>query len=193
MRAGMAFWAGVIGAAVMVLGMWILRAAGATGFNFGYFWGSILTGTATTGSWILGFVITLILGGLIALLYAAAFEAIGRSNWGLGVLGGVAHLIIAGLVIGWISMVHPAIPQVISDPGYFTANYGSGSVVSFGILHLIYGAIVGSMYIPLHKKIITPLGKRTTMEERERITVPPAAEERAPEDEPVNVGKGRRF
>lgn len=200
MRAGMAFWAGVIGAAVMVLGMWIARAAGATGFNFGYFWGSMLTGTTTGGTWILGFVITVILGGLIALIYAAAFEALGRSNWGLGLLGGVVHLIIGGVLIGWISMVHPAIPQAISDPGYFTANYGSGSVVSFAILHLIYGAIVGSTYIPLHKRITTLLGQRTREErayeaahEREKVSVPPASEEEAREDRPVKLGKGRRF
>jgi hypothetical protein len=82
MRAGLAFWAGVIGAAVMVLGMWIARQLGITGFNFGYFWGSLFTGTTTVGSWILGFIITLILGDLIALIYAAVFEAIGRSSWG---------------------------------------------------------------------------------------------------------------
>ena len=51
MRAGLAFWAGVIGAAVMVLGMWIFRMAGVTGFNFGYWWGSLVTGNITVGSW----------------------------------------------------------------------------------------------------------------------------------------------
>jgi hypothetical protein len=204
MKAGMAFWAGVIGAAVMVLGMWIARAVGATGFDLGYFWGSLLTGTTTTGTWILGFAITLILGGLIALIYAAFFEAIGRSNWGLGLLGGVVHLIIGGLLIGWISMVHPAIPQVISDPGYFAANYGSWSVAAFAILHLIYGTIVGGMYNPLHKGITMRRGKLTLEErayeaerEREKVSVPPAEEgtpeERTPEDRPMKLGKGRRF
>lgn len=200
MRAGMAFWAGVIGAAVMVLGMWIARAVGATGFDFGYFWGSMFTGTATAGTWVFGIVITLILGGLIALIYAAAFEAIGRSNWGLGLIGGAVHLIIGGVLIGWISMVHPAIPQAVSDPGYFTANYGSASIISFAILRLIYGTIVGGMYVPLHRRITTPLGRKTMDErayeaerERERVSVPPAPEERAREDQPARIGRRRRF
>jgi len=198
MRAGLAFWAGVIGAAVMVLGMWITRAAGGTGFNFGYWWGSMITGTTTTGTWILGFIITLILGGLIALIYAAAFEALGQSSWGLGVIGGVLHLVVAGLVLEWISLAHPAIPQVIPNPGYFTANYGVGSVISFGILHLIYGAIVGSMYHPIHKKIGVPRGRLTeehpvgVVHDRENVTVPSGPEEKVPEDrEAMKIGRGR--
>jgi hypothetical protein len=187
MRAGLAFWAGIVGAAVMVLGLWIARALGATDFNFGYFWGSMLTGTTTTESWILGFVITLILGGLIALLYAAVFEALGRSSWGWGLLGGAVHLIIAGLVIGGIAAVHPAIPQAIADPGYYTANYGPNSVAVFSLLHLIYGIIVGGLYKPVHKAIATPQGR--LMEEHpvgvgqerlghEDVYVPPAPEDR---------------
>lgn len=156
MRAGLAFWAGVIAAAVMALGLWIARAVGVTEFNLGHFWGSMITGTTTSGSQILGFIITLILGGLIALLYAAVFEAIGRSSWGWGLLLGVVHLIIGGLVLGWISAVHPSIPEVIRDPGYYTANFGPDSVAGFGLLHLIFGAIVGGIYNPVHKKLTVP-------------------------------------
>jgi hypothetical protein len=201
MRAGLAFWAGVIGAAVMVLGLWIARALDATDFNLGYFWGSMLTGTTTTGSWILGFVITLILGGLIALLYAAVFEALGRSSWGWGLLGGVVHLIIAGLVIGGIAAVHPAIPQAIADPGYYTANYGPNSVAVFSLLHLIYGIIVGSVYSPIHKAIAVPQGRLTEEHPvgvgherygREDIYVPPAPEDRTGAERPgVKTGKRR--
>ncbi len=199
MRAGLAFWAGVIGAAVMVLGMWIARALGLTDFNFGYFWGSLFTGTTTVASWILGFIITLILGGLIALIYAAVFDAIGRSGWGWGVLGGVVHLIIGGLVIGWIAMVHRAIPQVIANPGYFTGNFGWPSVFSFGILHLIFGAIVGGMYYPIHKHIAVPRGRLaeehpvSVVHEEEDVSVPSAREDRPVEDRSaVKVGRERR-
>ena len=199
MRAGLAFWAGVIGAAVMVLGMWIARALGITDFNFGYFWGSLFTGTTSVGSWILGFVISLILGGLIALIYAAVFEAIGRSSWGWGVLGGVVHLIIGGLVIGWIARAHPAIPNVIADPGYYTGNFGGPSVFAFGILHLIFGAIVGGMYHPIHKQIAMPRGRLAeehpvgVIHDEEDVSVPSAREDRTVEDRSaVKVGGKER-
>lgn len=203
MKAGLAFWAGVIGAAVMVLGMWIVRMAGGTDFNFGSWWGSMLTGTTTVGSWWLGFVIHLILGGLIGLVYAASFEAIGRSNWFLGLIGGVIQLIIGGFALGWISNVHPAIPQVIAHPGFFASYWGAASTVTFCIVTLLFGIIVGGMYMPTHVKR-PELRTRPTMEEeqpvgvgreyhgREHVSVPPAPEERAPEDRPVSIGKGRR-
>jgi len=175
MRAGLAFWAGVIGAAAMVLGMWIARIVGATDFNFGYWWGSMILGNTSGAAWVLGFVIHLIIGGLVALAFAAAFEAIGRSNWWLGLIGSLIFLGVAGLFVGWISMVHPAIPQVIPDPGFFTANYGVGSIITFCILYLVYGIIVGSMYVPV--RVLT---RPVTRETRERLPS---------EEEPVGAGK----
>ena len=155
MRAGLAFWAGVIGAAVMVLGLWIARMVGATEFNFGYWWGSMFLGDVSGAAWFLGFVIHLLIGGLVGLALAAAFEAIGRSNWWLGAIGGGVLAVIAGLVVGGLSGVHPAVPDTIRDPGYFTANFGTPSVITFVLLYLIYGAIVGSMYVPVHGRKVT--------------------------------------
>jgi hypothetical protein len=202
MRGGLAFWAGIIGAAVMVLGLWIARAIGITEFNLGHFWGSMITGTTTSGSWIVGFIITLILGGLIALLYAAVFEAIGRSSWGWGLLLGVVHLIVAGLALDWISAVHPSIPEVIRNPGYYTANFGPDSVAAFSLLHLIFGIIVGGIYNPVHKRLAVPKGAAERPvalgheeHEREEVYVPAdrEREERIPaERSEVKVGRGRR-
>jgi hypothetical protein len=156
MRAGLAFWAGVLGAVVMVLGMWIAYGAGATGFSFGWWWGSMVVGTTGGGAWILGFVIQLILGGLIGLLYAAIFEGIGRSNWGWGLLGGFIQLVIGGFVLGWISDVHPAIPAVIPNPGFFTAYWGWASILTFCLVTLAFGMIIGGLYEPIHQKTLRP-------------------------------------
>jgi hypothetical protein len=199
MRAGLAFWAGVIGAAVMVLGMSISRMVGGTGFDFSFWWGSMATGTTSVGSWWIGFAIQLALGGLVGLIFAAFFEAIGRSNWLLGLLGGVIFTVIGGLVLEWISLVHPAIPQVIPDPGYFTATWGGGSIATFVIVSLIYGIIVGGMYEPIHKKVAgprrklpeeQPVGVAPERHEREEVYVPP--EDRTPKERTVvRPGKKR--
>ncbi len=211
MRAGLAFWAGVIGAAVMVLGMWIARLVGATDFNFGYWWGSMLFVNTSAASWIAGFVIHLIIGGLVGLAFAAAFEAIGRSNWWLGLAGGIIFAVIAGLVVGGLSKVHPAIPGTIPDPGYFTANYGTASVIAFWIVYLVYGAIVGSMYVPVHgRKVMArkerfetrreeqPVGttgkrfeEQPVGKERTRIEEVPAGKRRAEELPLETGGKGK--
>jgi hypothetical protein len=179
MRAGLAFWAGVVGAAVMVIGLWISYAAGGTDFSFSWWWGSMALGNISSASWILGFVIHLILGGLIALIFGAVFEAIGRSNWGLGLLGGLILLVIAGFGMEGIAAVHPAIPQVIPDPGYFTANYGPGSIATFCAVFLVYGIIVGSMYVPVHT------GRR-------RETLPREQREPVPGERPAEMGAKTR-
>ncbi len=202
MRAGLAFWAGVLGAIVMSIGMGIAYGAGATGFSFAWWWGSLILGNTSTGAWILGFVIHLILGGLIGLAYAAVFEAIGRSHWILGLLGGVIQLVIGGFVLGWISNVHPAIPQAIVHPGIFTSAWGWPSTLAFCLVTLIFGIIVGSMYDPIHKKYPVrrereragaelPVGATHERVGREEIYVPPAPEERTPAQRPP-MPPGRR-
>ncbi len=211
MRAGLAFWAGVLGAIVMLIGMWIAYAAGATGFSFEWWWGSMVLGNTSGAAWIIGFAIHLILGGLIGLVYAAIFEAIGRSNWALGLLGGFIQLVIGGFVLGWISDVHRAIPQVIVHPGFFTAYWGWASILTFCLATLAFGVIVGSLYEPIHKKRLAPperparekVPERAKVAEelpagaarerhgREEVYVPPTPEEKTPVERPP-VQPGRR-
>ena len=189
MRAGLAFWSGVIGAAVMVLGMWIARVLGGTGFNFGYWWGSMALGTTTGAAWGLGFIMQLVFGGLVALIFAAIFESIGRSNWLLGLLGGVVFLVIGGFALEGVSSIHPAIPQVIPDPGFFTANYGAPSIATFCILTLIYGAIVGALYVPRRIRRMTEVRRE---ERLEPLSEEHAVEAGAPRHDEHVVGAGAR-
>ncbi len=189
MRAGLAFWAGVIGAAVMVLGMWISRVLGGTEFNFGLWWGSMITGATTGWTWLLGFIIHLVIGGLVALAFAAAFESLKRSNWWLGLVGGAIFAVIAGLVVGGLSQVHPAIPGAISNPGYYTANYGLGSIITFIAVYLVYGIVVGVMYVPARIRRVV----ETRREERlEPLSEEHAVEAGAPRHDEHVVGAGAR-
>jgi hypothetical protein len=189
MRAGLAFWAGVIGAAVMVLGMWISRVLGGTEFNFGLWWGSMITGTTTGGTWLLGFIIHLVIGGLVAFAFAAVFESLRRSNWWLGLIGGAIFAAIAGLVVGWLSQVHPAIPQAISNPGYYTANYGVGSIITFCAVYLVYGILVGVMYVPTRMRRVVETRRK---EHLEPLSEEHAVEAGAPRHDEHVVGTGAK-
>jgi len=128
----------------------IARAAGITDLNLGILWGSIFTQNTSSGTWVLGSIIHLIVSGLIALIYAAVFEAIRGSNWFTGLIGGAVHAVIGGLLLSALPAIHPAIPDVIRDPGAFAINYGFATAALFVIGHLIYGIIVGGMYTPVH-------------------------------------------
>ncbi len=175
MRAGLAFTAGVIGGAVMIGLVAIARAAGVTDLNLGILWGSIFTQNTSSGTWVLGFILHLIVSGLIALIYAAVFEAIRGSNWFTGLVGGAIHAVIGGLLFSVLPAIHPAIPDIIRDPGAFAVNYGSGTAALFIIGHLIYGMIVGGMYTPVHTH-----------------GLPAAATREVREEEPVGVGPEER-
>jgi hypothetical protein len=165
MRVGLAFLAGVIGGAVMIALLVIARAFGWTDLNFGMIWGSIFTQHISAGTWVLGFVIHLVVSGLVALIYAAIFEAIRTSNWGLGLIGGAIHAVIAGFLFAGLPSINTLMPETIANPGAFAANYGAFTVVAFIATHLIYGMIVGGMYVPVHTHRLPPAEPRKIREE----------------------------
>jgi hypothetical protein len=173
MRAGLAFFAGILGGAVMTALLIVVRIAGLTELNIAMTLGSMITREVTAGTWALGFVMHLVLSGLIALLYAAAFEALRRSTWWLGLIGGLIHAVIAGFVMLLMPGIHPIIPDVIATPGAFAVNYGATAAAIFVLLHAIFGLIVGGVYETVH----TPL--------------PPARRERIVEEPAVGAGAER--
>jgi len=165
MRVGLAFLAGVIGGAVMIALVAIARAAGITDLNLGILWGSMFTRDTTAGTWVLGAVIHLIACGLIAFIYAGVFEAIRGSNWFTGLIGGAIQAVIAGFLFAGLPAIHPAIPNLIRDPGAFAINYGSATAAVFVVVNLIYGMIVGGMYTPVHTHKLPPSAPREIREE----------------------------
>jgi len=155
----------MIGWAVMVGLTILLRAIGATELNLSMIVGSLFTGQVSAGTWTLGFVAGLVISGLIALIYASAFEGIRRSDWRLGLIGGAIHAVIGGIFFGLMPSFHPAMPDLITPTGYFAANYGAVTAVGFVALHLVFGAIVGGMYRTIHIPI-PPAGQGVTREEQ---------------------------
>ncbi len=101
-------------------------------------------------AWIVGFVMHLMISGLIALAYAWAFEnVLHRAGAGAGALLALVHIVIAGMFMGMMPMMHPLVPEMMPGPGFFLLNLGVMGLVAFVLLHLIFGAIVGAMYGPV--------------------------------------------
>jgi len=94
MKSGKAFAAGVMGALVMSLIMTIARGLGMQ-VNMEMMLGTMLGGPLSPTKWIIGFIMHLIIGGLLALLYAVGFEYITRrAGWAIGLGFGVVHTLI---------------------------------------------------------------------------------------------------
>lgn len=61
-----------------------------------------------TTAWIVGFIMHLMISGLIALVYAAGFEYIThRAGWIMGVAFSIVHVLIGGIVMGMVPAMHP--------------------------------------------------------------------------------------
>jgi hypothetical protein len=117
-----------------------------------------LLGTACTGdrtrAQVVGYALHFAAGMIFALLYAAAFAALGRAGWALGLAFGLVHAIFAGtaLVNVLLPAVHPRMGTSVSaadstpllePPGFMLLNYGRATPAVTILAHLAYGAIVG--------------------------------------------------
>lgn len=153
MHTGKAFGAGIIAGSIFPFAMLTGRIAELTDFNLILITGSMVTGALNAWSYVLGLVIYFAVSGVIALIYAAAFERVTyRANMALGAGFGLVHLLAGGAVMGFLPAIHPLLSlrplpyESLLSPGFFAMNYGSPTVIAFALLHLLYGAIVGAIY-----------------------------------------------
>jgi hypothetical protein len=102
----------------------------------------------------IGWVVHAAAAVLIVLLYSAFFAGVAEDHllwWGM--FAGAVHGAIGGLVIGAWSDLHPDIPERLTAPGVFYRHYGARDAVTFGIGHLIFGAVAGTTYALLHSTL----------------------------------------
>ena len=117
-----------------------------------------LLGTAWTDdrprARVVGYALHFVAGLMFSLAYYAAFMALGRAGWALGMLFGLVHGLFAGttLVNVLLPAVHPRMgtwfsaansSPLLEPPGFMLVNYGWATPVVTILAHLVYGAIVG--------------------------------------------------
>jgi hypothetical protein len=116
--------------------------------------GTVTGASPSTVTWIVGLIMHLIISGLIAPVYAVGFEyVVHRAGWLVGLALGIIHSLIGGAFLGLMPKMHPMVPEIMPAPGAFMSNLGMIGIVAFVVLHLIYGAIVGAAYGPVHRPI----------------------------------------
>lgn len=149
MQPGKAFLGGVLGGAAATLITALGRGVGIP-VNIEMLLGSMFTAEIGALTWILGFVVHLFVSGLVGLVYGLVFEHVVRTaGAGPGMLLSSIHLLIAGIAVGSIHHLHPLIPEMLMHPGGFFINLGGFGVLSFVLLHVLFGAIVGAVYQPV--------------------------------------------
>ena len=149
MNFGRAFAAGVVGGLVMSTGLAMGRAMGMPA-DLERMLGTMVLEPGTA-AFTFGFVIHLIISGLIALIYAWGFEHVThRAGAVMGAGFGAIHSVIGGLFMGLMPMMHPMIPEQMPAPGVFMSNMGAMGVMAEIVLHVLYGMVVGAIYGHVH-------------------------------------------
>ncbi len=145
MKANRAFFSGLLaGVAITVL------LAFARWLGFGQLNLEMLLGTFGTlpglNAWILGFHLHLLFAGIFGLFYGLLFEAFDRSGPAAGLVLGLAHAFVVGILLGVLSAFHPVMGDELPGPGWFAASYGFDDVILLFAVHAVFGAIVGELY-----------------------------------------------
>ncbi len=117
-----------------------------------YLLGTIFTPDRDRARWV-GFLVHLVNGQILGLVYVAIFHALHRNGWLFGATLGLAHAAVVLLVIvPLMPAFHPRMASVqqgptdtrqIEPPGAFALHYGFTTPLSVIVAHVIFGAIIG--------------------------------------------------
>ncbi|MGH7670726.1 MAG: hypothetical protein ACRENQ_14675 [Gemmatimonadaceae bacterium] len=105
---------------------------------------------------VIGFLVHLVNGWVIALLYGLAFESVHRATWwlgaGIGFIQGAAFLV---LLMPLLPSLHPRMAsertgpdptRALEPPGFLALNYGNRTPLFTMLGHIAYGMILGGFY-----------------------------------------------
>jgi hypothetical protein len=142
-----ALLAGILGALAMSLAMYLLRLGGIN-VNLEALLGTLIEPPAGLSTWTAGLAIHLVIGAVASVVYATMFEmAVQRSGPVVGAGLGLCHGLLAGLMMSGIPAMNPLALGTQSAPGPFLQNLHYGPFV-FVLLHILFGAVVGTAYGP---------------------------------------------
>jgi hypothetical protein len=97
----------------------------------------------------LGWAIHFMLGAAFAVIYAALWAAgVGSVSWVSGLIFGVVHWLVVGLVMGGMPMLHAGIRAgTMPAPGVYLLSTGGAMGFVGGLMgHAVYGLVVALVY-----------------------------------------------
>jgi hypothetical protein len=144
---------GVVGTIVLTSGLRFAQEMGWTRMDLPLLLGTIFSDDRSRAS-VVGYAVHFLNGILFSLGYAGVFYAVGHAGWGLGLVLGAVHALLAGggLVTVLLPAAHPRMGNrwtdseetpILESPGYLLHNYGRATAIVTIVLHLAYGTIVG--------------------------------------------------
>lgn len=97
----------------------------------------------------LGWIMHLMMGVIFALIYAFLWSlGIGSVSWFVGLLFGIGHWLVVGVMFALIPMVHAGIKSgEVNKPGLWMTNQGGLMAFVGGLMgHMVFGIVVALTY-----------------------------------------------
>jgi hypothetical protein len=144
-------------AATVILTTTILacQSFGYTRIDMPFVLGTMLTTNRDVAK-VVGYAMHIILGWLVALLYALFFASLGQATWWNGlVLGLIQGAAVCVIVLPLLPGIHPRMvsdsrgPQptrLLEPPGFLATNYGRRTPLVLIAAHALFGIVLGAFY-----------------------------------------------
>lgn len=140
-QTGPAFIAGLIGAAVMTLVIYLIPFVGLPNMDIVLLLGSMFV-INTSLAQAVGIVLHLLIGALFGVLYAWLWgRAFSSQTWLWGLFFGAAHGFIAVAVMPFLLDIHPRPPEIVAVPSL---------MVSLILAHIAFGITTAIVYAKLY-------------------------------------------
>jgi hypothetical protein len=144
---------GVLAALSMIALLYASQNLGWTRLNLPFLLGSAFTGDRRAAN-VLGFLLYLVIGWLIAFFYYLIFELAGGAHWWIGAITGFVHgMLVLTAFFPLLPYLHPRMaseydgPDVVrrlEPPGFLGLHYGYRTPVIALLAQVMYGAILGA-------------------------------------------------
>jgi uncharacterized membrane protein YagU involved in acid resistance len=126
-----------------------------TRMSLPYLLGTMVTASRDRAKMI-GFLLHLVNGQAIALLYVVIFDATGRTGMVPGAIIGLAHsAVVLLVVVPLLPSIHPRMAseyqgptavRQIEPPGPFAIHYGFSTPLMVVVSHVVFGTVIGWLY-----------------------------------------------
>lgn len=146
---------GFVGSILVTTIMYACRGLGLSRMSFPILVGTLFTSNRDRAQ-VLGFLCYLLVGWIVAIVYALVFESLGRATWWIGALGGFIHgLFVLATIVPLLPSLHPRVAseydgptptRMLEPPGFLALNYGRGTPIATMVAHVVYGGVLGAFY-----------------------------------------------
>ena len=150
---GPAIGAGIIGGGIMSLMLYMGIAMMPRQMKMNLF---LMLGTMMVADTKMAYVADAMMHGAMSivfgLLHVAFYNAfdLGSALVAWGVVFGLVHWIVTGVMLGMVPMMHPLMRAGRMDaPGAFALGYPPATALGFLMLHVVFGVLVGAFYTAL--------------------------------------------